>query len=275
MKRKARPRRARTTGTMPRRLALVRHGESDANVIQKRFKKGKIKDYPPRYKKTPDREFRLSGKGVKQGRDTGKWLGSEYPDGFDSYLSTNHVRGEETAATISISAGWHDSAWFVDPLLGERSRGDYSSLTPAQRRDFEERKKRDPLHATLPNGETMLWTRMRSRTLLERSAREHSGMDVIVVVHGEFMEAVFAEIAHMTSEEQARFFHSKAGDIRNCQVIEFSSEDPVSGHYVGKFRWWRSSCPSAGIYGKWRPITRQTFTPKQLKARVAKYPRIR
>lgn len=275
MKRKARPGRARTTGTMPRRLAMVRHGESDANVIQKRFKRGEIDDYPLKYKKIPDREFRLSSRGKAQARITGKWLGPEYPNGFNSYLSTNHVRGEETAATISFAAGWHDSAWFVDPLLGERSRGDYASLTPEQRRDFEKRKKRDPLHATLPNGETMLWTRMRSRTLLERLAREHSGLDVIAVVHGEFMEAVFSEIAHMTSEEQARFFHSKAGDIKNCQVIELSAEDPESGLYVGKFRWWRSSCPSAGIYGEWRRIIRRTFTPKQLKARVAKYPRVR
>lgn len=125
-------------------------------------------------------------------------------------------------------------------------------------------RKDDPFHVAMPDGESLLLTRLRSRVLLERCARERSGQDVLVVTHGEFIEALWSELAHMSTEEHREFFQAAEHDIQNCQVVEFAAEDPGTGEWLGKFRWVRSSCPHAGCFGIWSKFERRRFSPSQL-----------
>jgi broad specificity phosphatase PhoE len=259
---------------MPRRLALLRHGESQANLINRAIKKKIISEFPPQYLATPDREIRLSRKGQAQAAVTGKWLAEQYPDGFDAIFVSNHARAMETASLACAAAGWKNVRILIDPLLGERNWGVFSTRSPERREELMDLRERDPLHMPMPDGETLLMTRLRSRTLLERCSREFSGKRVLVVTHGEYIEALWSEVAHFSTETQRDFFNSEKGDLRNCQVVEFAGEDPSTGKWEGKLRWVRSSCPQANSFPDWSPIERTKFSPEELMEHVKRYPRL-
>lgn len=259
---------------MPLRLVLIRHGESEANLVSRAVKRGSLPGFPQKFIETPDREFRLSALGREQALLTGPWLARQYPRGFDVIYASDHIRARETAALVCKSAGWEKALIRIDPQLGERPWGRFAELEKSEREEILALRRRDPLHAPMPEGELLLQTRLRTRLLLERAAREFGGQRVLVFSHGEYIEAIWAETAHMTTEEQARFFEDEAGKIRNCQVVEFSSEDPENTQSDGKLRWVRSSCPSNGGDGDWRAITPRRFTPDELLRLVESYPHL-
>jgi broad specificity phosphatase PhoE len=258
--------------SMPARLVFVRHGESQANLINRAMKKGIISDYPKGFSEIPDREIRLSPLGVAQAKLTGPWLSREYPDGFDVIYVSDHARAQETAGHLCLSAKWSDAQIRVDPLLGERNWGRFTSKDEAMRAEIMRLRMIDPLHAPMPDGETLLETRHRCRELLDRVTREFSGKRVLVISHGEYIEAIWSEILHLNTERQKEFFHSSAGDIKNCQVVEFSSCDPASGELSSRLRWVRSSCPQANLYRKWEHLNRKKFTPTELLREAERYP---
>lgn len=260
--------------SMPALMACVRHGESEANLINRAIKKGIIAGYPDGFSAIPDREIRLSKLGVEQAILTGKWLREQYPEGFDVIYVSDHTRAKETAALACQAAGWHDVEIRVDPLLGERNWGRFPMSDKQRRDEIMEYRSRDPLHTPMPDGETLLETRNRSREMLDRAAREFGGKRVLVFTHGEFIEAIWSEIAHMNTERAVEFFHSPAGDIKNCQVVEFSSVNPATAEPVGKLRWVRSSCPQAGIADEWHALERKNYTPAELLEQVRRYPNL-
>jgi broad specificity phosphatase PhoE len=259
---------------MPARLVFVRHGESEANVINRALRRNEIADYPPQYLTTPDREIRLSRQGAEQADKTGRWLAGEYPQGFDLIYVSDHTRAKETAARICLAAGWEAVSIRIDPLLGERSWGEFDRLSPEERAALLARHRIDPLHTPMPHGETLLATRDRSRHLLERAAREMSGKRVLVISHGEFIEAIWAEIAHMNTEYQVGFFADAKRKIANCQVVEFSTRDSSQENESPRLQTVRSSTPHREQFGGWEVIERVTYSPEQLLAQAERYPRL-
>lgn len=249
---------------MPEKLVFVRHGESEMNVLSRSLKKNN-EEFPEFAKTTPDREFRLSKKGVEQARKTGEWLKKEYPQGFDVIYVSDFVRAKETCALICEQAGWTNVEIHVDPQLVERNWGEFNSKNSERRKKMLELKKRDPLYFSMPHGETMLEVRTRTRVLLDRCARQFVGKKVLVVSHGEYIEAIWSEIAHLRTETQKEFFESPAGDIKNCQVVEFKSDTQRLAEV-------RSSNPNLNIWGDWTKIARETLNPQELLEEVNKYP---
>ena len=257
---------------MPRRMVFVRHGESEANIINRMFKKGEISEYPEVFLNTPDREIRLTASGRMQASATGPWLAAHYPDGFDKHFVSDHARAMETAGIALSAAGWHDVELLGDPLLGERCWGSFSLEPEERRRALMELRHRDPLQMAMPNGELLLTARHRTRERLERASRKCAGKDILIITHGEYIEAIWSEIAHWGTEQQVEFFGSEDGDLKNCQVVEFAAENPFTGEWDGSIRWYRSSCPQAGILGEWKPLPRTKYTPEDLLESVQKYP---
>ncbi len=262
------------TLAMPDTLVLIRHGESEINVVNRALKRGAISEYPQAVLSTPDREFRLSANGRIQAEATGRWLKEAHPDGFDVVYVSDHVRARETAGLVCREAGWRDVSIRIDPQLGERNWGRFAFVDTERRREVMELRDRDPLHAPMPDGETLLQTRTRTRVLLERIARENREQRVLVFSHGEYIEALWAEVAHFSTEAQREFFTSPEGDIKNCQVVEFSSLNPLSGERRGQLRWARSSCPHAGVLGEWKEFQYQKFSPEELLSTVERYPHL-
>lgn len=259
---------------MPDKLVMIRHGESEINVINRAIKHGAISEYPQSVLSIPDREFRLSTRGRHQAELTGTWLKEPHPEGFDIIYVSDHVRARETAAVVCREAGWRDVLIRIDPQLGERNWGRFAFAEPERRQEVMDLRQRDPLHAPMPDGETLLQTRTRTRVLLERIARENWGQRVLVFSHGEYIEALWAEAGHFSTEAQREFFNTPAGDIKNCQVVEFSSINPESGERRGQLRWVKSSCPHLGVTGTWSEFHYQKFSPEELLATVEQYPHL-
>jgi len=259
---------------MPERLVMIRHGESEINVINRALKRGTISEYPQAALSTPDREFRLSSRGRNQAEITGRWLKEAHPEGFDVVYVSDHVRARETAGLVCREAGWKEVLIRIDPQLGERNWGRFAFVDTDRRREVMELRQRDPLHAPMPDGETLLQTRTRTRVLLERIVRESRGQRVLVFSHGEYIEALWAEVGHFSTEAQREFFQTPVGDIKNCQVVEFTSRDPMSGEHRGQLRWVKSSCPHAGLAGSWSEFQYQKFSPEERLATVERYPHL-
>jgi hypothetical protein len=69
----------------------------------------------------------------------------------------------------------------------------------------------------------------------------------------------------MRTEEQVAFFSGAGGDIKNCQVVEFSAPQ-------GKITAVKSSNPHLAIPGVWTTLERKTFSPTELLTEVETYP---
>jgi len=259
---------------MPSRMVLIRHGESQSNIVQKAIKKKTIATYPEGFTQIPDREFRLSKKGQEQAKITGSWLKTQYPQGFDIICVSDHIRARETAALVCQYADWHDCQIRIDPLLGERSWGNFQSSHEHKRDALMALRRRDPLHAAFPDGESLLFTRLRARNLIQKAAAQFADRRVLIFSHGEYIEAFWSELAHWSTEKSLNFFHSGAGNIRNCQVVEFSNSNPNTLSDEGLLRWVKSSCPYAEIYGEWAELPYKKFNPRELLKTVDKYPHL-
>lgn len=242
--------------SMPKRLVLVRHGQSEANVVQKSRKVAGFKE-PELHRTTPDREIRLTDLGREQTVKTAEFLKKEYPLGVDSYYSSDHIRARETAALVCMKALWPEVKISIEHHFGERHWGNYNHEDDNKKDAIRLARDRDPLNSIMPNGETLGEARGRTRILLEKCARQHSGEVVIVFTHGEYIECVWSEIDHMRTEQQRSFFAGPGGDMKNCQIVEFESEN-------GKFVRYRSSNPHAGYVGEGINLEKKKFTPEEI-----------
>ncbi|MCB0329077.1 MAG: histidine phosphatase family protein [Bdellovibrionales bacterium] len=252
------------TFEMPERLVFVRHGRGQNNDIQEAVRNGNLASFPKEYVDTPDREFRLSGIAMRECKETGEWLASQYPEGFDVLYVADHIRARETAARVAMAAGWHNVKIRVDAMLNETSWGAHAQISDEDRAALLAQRERDPLNTHMPKGEALLNVRLRSKDLFDRAWREFGGQKVLVFTHGEYMKMAWAEIEHMTTERQKEFFSTDEGHLKNCQVVEFASTGPAGEPSNGQLNWVRSSCPQAGVEGIWRPLKRVEYTPEQM-----------
>jgi broad specificity phosphatase PhoE len=254
---------------VPKRLLLVRHGESEGNVSQ---------DDPAlaeKTKGTPNNELRLTPNGVQQAQAAGRWLrdylgtlGSGRPAA--GYVST-FVRALETAGHLGLGLEWQHHAFIV-----ERDWGSFEELTAEQQAKYKAAKKRSPLYATMPNGQNLATLLMSNHLFLGMLHREHTDDTVVAVCHGERILTLRYMLERMTDRAFLELANSKhTGDkVRNCQVIEYTRLDPESGHQRERFEWMRSICPW-DIRDKdlqWKPILRQKMSDKDLLAYAGSFP---
>ena len=87
---------------MPKNLVLIRHGYSQANELHQ--KQNEI-DYNEEEVTIPDREWRLTDKGIQQA----KAIGTIFQDGrlsqIDAFYVSPYRRTIETAANLGIKIG--------------------------------------------------------------------------------------------------------------------------------------------------------------------------
>lgn len=258
---------------MPRRLVCMRHFLSEGNLAKDLVKAGRGSEVPEEFWKTPDRELRLAADAILQVPSTAEFIRREYSTGFNRCFVADHVRAQESIALLFEHLDWPQTEIFVDPMLGERNWGKFNQLdSDLAAKGYAERK-RDPFHWNPGEGEPLLVTRIRARILLERVSREYPGKDVFVVCHGELLEALYSEIAHLGTEEFRKWRKSRWGRMDNGQIFEYSSIDPETEEPNTALRWIRSSCPQRDKFGDWRRIPRTRFTAPTLRDMVDQHPR--
>lgn len=130
---------------MPRDFVLVRHGESEANVVQHLSKHGGTH---PRIKEVygrPDWEQRLSLAGIEQARKAGRWVAKELGGVamFDLRLRSPFLRTRETSLYLTSpdlditdhhAVAAVDETWENDLRLVERHWGMYGTMTLKQQK---------------------------------------------------------------------------------------------------------------------------------------------
>ena len=228
---------------MPNDIIFVRHGQSEANVVQKRSDHGLDQDRTKAIFARPDWMNRLSSLGVEQARQAKQWIDT-YLGGVDSYDAlyvSPFLRTRETAAYLG---GLETAGWTIDDRIVERSWGVYGKVPRAEQRSqfplTAEEKLRNPWYTRLDGGESMPDVYARFRDFQGTLHREQAGKRVFVVTHGDFINAARYGIERMTPEEWEELDSNKAYTITNCMLLQYSRVNPEDPADVReKIRWRR------------------------------------
>lgn len=264
--------------SMPRRLVFVRHGESEGNAVYARGKLGDDSGYTPDFKARLSSNYRLSKKGRWEAEQAGEWLKQQHMDKFDRYYVSTYARALETAGLMNLK----DAVWYVEDRLREREHGDLDGLTKMEQKEQYaralERLKADSFHGIPPNGESIAQLTDRLRILLDTLHRECSDGSVIVVCHGEVMWAYLQMIERMPIARWLELDNSNAPHhrINNCQIIEYSRENPETGELSARLDWVRWVCPwdLTRSSNTWQKIERPRYSNEQLLELVEEFPNL-
>lgn len=264
--------------TMPVRLILVRHGESEGNWAKYAERRGE-KVFTEEFRSRHSGDYRLTDLGITQAQAAGKWLRRHGPGAFDEYFVSSYTRAMETAVHLSLP----NARWRVESMIRERDYGDIDLMSEFERdRRFHEAMRHHkvyPLRWIPPNGESLLHVcETRIRMMLDRFHRQHGEHEVIIVAHGEIMWCFRYLLENMSEERYNELEHSDdpKDRIHNCQIIEYTRRDPVSGYLYDKLKYMRSVNPldPEADGENWVSISeRQRYTNEALAALVAQKPR--
>lgn len=236
---------------MPLDLYVIRHGESEANVIVKAGERGDNSLFTQDNVTVPDRSWRLTAVGRRQADCIGRWLVSQQPV-FDRYLVSPYVRTRETAATMALpKAKWEECR-----VLRERSWGEISTITRDEFRDNYPRnwmfKRTDPLYWRPPAGESIAdVAEDRVHNLLTSLNRRAEAQTVVAVSHGDFMQALMLTLEDIVDEEFLRRCEDDAWQITNCTCLHYSRRDPHTGLTSSRMCWEQTARPVVDEQGRW------------------------
>jgi NAD+ kinase len=263
---------------LPIDLVLVRHGESEGNIANKRDRNGDSSLLTPEHRNRHNSTWRLTDLGVKQAKSAGNWILENIHGQFDHCLVSAYVRARETAGYLGLPG----VEWEIDPYLIERDHGDLDGMTQAQKDkkfgDNLARRAMQEFYWRPPNGETRLDAGLRWDRIMHSLSDRHHDHRVIIVAHETLIEAGMIRRLHWTVEEFCKWKESndEATKIHNCQIIHFSRRDPISGTIHEGVRWWRTVCPwdLSITDGSWQPILKRRFTNDELLKQASEYERL-
>lgn len=267
--------------TMPLDLVLVRHGESEGNLVKKRARKGDTTGFTPEFRDRHSSQFRLTDRGIAQAKAAGVWLKANGFGRFDRYYTSEYLRAMETAGHLDLDL-LPGKRWYADFFLRERDYGRFDVMPYDEREEkfgeYFRAADRDGFFWEPPGGESMADVALRLGRLLDTLHRECSDKRVIVVCHGETMWALRVRLERMSQERFGVLHASRdAHDrIHNCQVLHYTRRDPGTGDLLGRYDWMRSVCPwdETRSSNAWTRIVRPTYANEDLLAIAAAKPRL-
>lgn len=266
---------------MPRRLVLIRHGQSEANAVQKKKINGLAQEIIDEVYSRPDWMHRLSALGIEQSKASGDWVRKEIGPlaSFDVIYSSPFMRTFETACH---AAGTEDVVITPEDRIIERDWGLFGELTKEdQARVYEKtyrNKKVNPLYTRLDGGESVMDVYARIRDMHTTLHREHPDGTVLMFTHGDFMRAERYVNERMLPEEFIAMLQDSTQDLRNGTVIEWTRENPTDPDDVReRLTWVRIVHPTALQLspngGNWVEMDRKrTFTVSEGLSRVVSIP---
>lgn len=214
---------------MPYELLFIRHGQSEANIIQKRDDHGVSAETASAILARPDWRHRLTRLGVTQAQTAGEWIRRNIGsiDVFDALYVSPFFRTRETAAHIG---GTDIEGWTVDDRLVERSWGVYGKVSRAEQCSqfplTAAEKAANPWYIRLDGGESMPDVYARFRDFQGTLHREQAGKRVFVVSHGDFINAARYGIERMMPEEWEQLDEDARYTIKNCTILHYSRVNP-------------------------------------------------
>lgn len=241
--------------TLPMNLTLVRHGQSEANLVQKFVKTGKGASLPDhiedmsRLFSSHDSIRRLSKEGVRQAEIAGEWLRNldlnTDTHNFDRFYVSPHVRTRETAAHLKLNG-----EWIVDDRLRERDWGEVSNpsedFTSGISELSQKIREQNPWYWKPQGGESLATgVRIRVESILESLHRRGDHVNsALLVAHGEFISVARFVIEKMTPDQFIRDDVDPNRKIDNTMIIQYSRQNPNSVNDIRKrYHWRRAVCP--------------------------------
>lgn len=203
----------------PRKLWLVRHGESAGNVAHQRAydTEASVIDVDLR-----DMDVPLSDLGTQQARAFGRWL-AHSPEQPTVVLTSPYVRAVETAR-LALETARLDVPSRTDERLRDRDFGVLDRLT---RRGIEER---HPEQAQLrsrlgkfyhrpPGGEAWTDVLLRLRSVLSSLREEHRDDHVMVVAHDVVVLCFRYLLEDLDERSVLRLSHES--EVANCSLTAY------------------------------------------------------
>ena len=205
----------------PREIWLVRHGQSEGNVIREA-----ARDPDAETLSIADRDMDvpLSDLGRRQAAAFGRWLGDQ-PNPPEVVIASPYARAAQTATIIAERAPLGDKV-HLDERLRERELGilDLLTWTGVQRRFPGEAARRTRLgkfYHRPPGGESWVDVALRLRSLRDSLAREHAGKVVMIVTH----EVPILIMRYLLEDLDEPTVLSFAGHLANCSLTRYVSDD--------------------------------------------------
>jgi broad specificity phosphatase PhoE len=201
----------------PRLLVLVRHAESQGNVL--------TVDERANYE-TPTHAYGLTERGRLQAEIAGEDVARRW-GGFNVHYVSYYARSRETMAIMCPKARVYE-----DPRLAEAQRGVYHAMTREELRERMPweivRKDREGLyHYRPPGGENWADVELRIHSFLGTLSRDCDDLKVLMVVHGHWL-LLFQRLIHHFSIEDAVEKYKKGvaggGIYENCSLTVYASE---------------------------------------------------
>jgi broad specificity phosphatase PhoE len=262
----------------PLRMLFIRHGETPVNFAHRQANNGDESWYTAEFEKMVNSQVRLTELGREQAEMTGQWLREHGLDTFGRYYHSSYLRAKETAALLGLP----DAKWLEDQRLREKEHGIWGRMSRAKQKanfpDIVQQMGEDAFHTLPPGGESYAQLTDRLRPLISTLEEECSDDEVILVCHSDVMWAFVQVLEKMPIHDWLKLNSSKDAfhRIHNCQIIEYTRIDPVTGKVSPNLDWVRWVCPwdESLSRGTWRKISRPSYSNEELLEQVEKYPRL-
>lgn len=260
---------------MPNDLVFVRHGESEANIIQEAEKMGEIALCHQEIAARPDWQQRLTDLGVKQAGLARDWLDFELggASSFDANFVSPFLRTRETASYLG-------GEWVIDDRTIERyfgGLGTWSHNTDLSEDDLKTLNA-SPWYARIDSAESMQDVFWRYRSFQDSLRRNHSGQRVLVVSHGNFIKAACYAIEWLLPEDWMKPGVKERYKLPNGGIVQYSRVNPFNPSEISKSMRWRRIVNPADLknsphQGQWVELNiKRTYSATELASELDDYP---
>lgn len=218
------------TNTLPLNLYFIRHGESEANIMQsyvkgKRDKTELSRDTVEAFLDRHDYGVRLSRAGVEQAKIAGNHLRGIISEQETQFYVSPLVRACETAYNL----GFDNAEWNIDDRVRERDWGEDGVPTVDLGFSTSEVRKRLKYQSEYywkPLGGESLATGVRLRFEAFLNSLTGTHKNALVVSHGEFMRVAMSVLENLTPEEYN--LYDRKHKLHNTTIFHYTRTNP---HY--------------------------------------------
>jgi broad specificity phosphatase PhoE len=238
----------------PAALWLIRHGQSEGNVIRDEAEQRHAQEY---VLGSRDADVPLSDLGREQAEAFGRWL-AEQPRELhpDVVLVSPYLRAAQTADIVLETAGLQDLPRGVDERLRDREMGVWDGLTwrgiVARYPEEAERAKLVGRFFHRPaGGESWADICLRLRSLLADVAHELSGRRVLVVAHDVIIQLTRVLLDGMSEADAVELVTSTT--YANCALTTLEQDDHGLG--LDRYNW------TVPVREQGEPATRSADAP--------------
>lgn len=190
------------------------------------------------------------------------------------------MRALETAYLLDDIGNWE---WKPNHNIRERDYGLMDAIPYPeeleQYLEWQKRRRENRLFWSPPGGESILRVMFRVDRIFQTLNRHHAEDNIVIVAHGELILAAILEICRIYPTEfgQRKDEHDPLLTLDNCQIVEFTREDPETGRMSDHLDWVRSVCPwkteePAPACAVWQKIKRPKYSLSELRRQVEEHP---